>query len=128
LETPFHWNAACNSTGVRTILAISPDESFLRALRWCLEGAGYVVLLSNSLEDSFLELDQSEPFLVIVDTDALESQHCECQKFLNWFRHRSPVLLMASHTLPAETFKCDCLLPKDVSTVQLLSCIKNLQR
>jgi DNA-binding response OmpR family regulator len=113
---------------VRKILAISPDEIFLRAIRWCLEGAGYVVLLSDSLEDSFLELDQSEPFLVIVDTDALEGQYCECQKFLNWFRHRSPVLLMTSRAPEAETFKCDCLLPKDVSTVQLLSCIKGLQR
>lgn len=113
---------------MRRILAISPDQGFLRALRWCLEGAGYVVLLSDSLEDSFLEVDQSEPFLVIVDSDALADQSCECEKFLNWFHHRSPVLLMTSGTKQPGVFRGDYCLPKDVSTVQLLSCIRKLQK
>lgn len=112
---------------MRKILAISPDESFLRALRWCLEGAGYVVLLSDSLEASFLEIDQAEPFLVIVDADAISGQGCECEKFLGWFQRRSPVLVMTAE--PASTrIACDYCLPKNVSTVQLLSCIKKLQR
>jgi DNA-binding response OmpR family regulator len=113
---------------VRKILAISPDERFLRALRWCLEGAGYVVLLSDSLEDSFLELDQSRPFLVIVDTEALKDATCECEKFLGWFHRRSPVLLLSGEESPVGGSHCDRCLPKNVSTVQLLSCIKELQR
>ncbi len=113
---------------VRKILAISPDEPFLRALRWCLEGAGYFVLLSDSLEDSFLELDQCRPFLVIVDTDALQDGSCECEKFLGWFHRRSPILLMTGGTAPVGGSYCDCCLPKNVSTVQLLSCIQELQR
>ncbi len=121
------WNATCNSNRVRKILAISPDESFLRALRWCLEGAGYVVLLSDSLEESFLEIDQCRPFLVIVDTDALEEGSCECEKFLGWFHRRSPILLMTGEESPVAESYCDCCLPKNVSTLQLLSCIKELQ-
>ncbi len=112
---------------MRKILAISPDESFLRALRWCLEGAGYVVLLSDSLEDSFLEVDQCRPFLVIVDTEALKNSTCECEKFLGWFHRLSPILLMTGETSPVGGSYCDCCLPKNVSTVQLLSCIKELQ-
>ncbi|MFB3906424.1 MAG: hypothetical protein ACE15E_23515 [Acidobacteriota bacterium] len=112
---------------MRKILAISPDESFLRALRWCLEGAGYAVLLSDSLEDSFLELDQCRPLLVIVDADALKSG-CECEKFLGWFRRRSPILLMTGEASPLAGSCCDCCLPKNASTVQLLSCIKDLHR
>jgi len=113
---------------VRKILAISPDESFLRALRWCLEGAGYVVLLSDSLEDSFLEVDQCRPFLVIVDTEALKSGTCECEQFLGWFHRRSPILMMTGEASPVRESYCDCCLPKNCSTVQLLSCIKELQR
>jgi len=123
-----NWNAACTLNRVRNILAISPDESFLRALRWCLEGAGYVVLLSNSLEDSFLEVDQSQPFLVIVDTEAIKKNSCECEKFLGWFHRRSPILLMTGDTSPAVKSHCDYCLPKNCSTVQLLSCIKDLRR
>lgn len=114
--------------GVRKILAISPDEPFLRALRWCLEGAGYAVLLSDSLEDSFLEIDQCHPCLVIVDADALRDSTRECEKFLGWFRRRSPILLMRSEASPVAESHCDCCLPKNVSSVQLLSCIHELQR
>ncbi|RPJ85954.1 MAG: DNA-binding response regulator [Acidobacteria bacterium] len=113
---------------VRKILAISPDERFLRALRWCLEGAGYVVLLSDSLEDSFLELGQSRPFLVIVDTEALKDGTCECEKFLSWFHRCSPILLMTGEPSPAGRSYCDYCLPKNASTVQLLSYISELQR
>jgi len=112
---------------VRKILAISPDETFLRAIRWCLEGAGYVVLLSDSLEGSFLELDQSRPFLVIVDIDAINDSTCECEKFLGWFHRRSPILLMTGDASPVKRRYCDRCLPKNVSTVQLLSCIRELQ-
>ena len=112
---------------MRKILAISPDKTFLRAIQWCLQSAGYVVLLSESLEDSFLEAGQSEPFLVILDEQAFDPS-TECEKFLEWFRHRSPVLLMTEEATPEPELHCDCCLPKDVSTVQLLSCVKNLQR
>ena len=113
---------------MRKILAISPDQSFLRAIQWCLQSAGYVVLLSESLEDSFLELNQSEPFLVIIDKDALDDQSGECEKFLKWFQHRSPVLLMTVDPAAAPAPHCDHCLPKDTSTVQLLSWVRQLQR
>ena len=112
---------------MRKILAISPDKSFLRAIQWCLQSAGYVVLLSESLEDSFLEADQSEPFLVILDELAFDPS-TECEKFLEWFRHKASVLLMTDEETPEPEVRCDYCLPKDVSTVQLLSCVKKLQR
>ncbi|HXK58392.1 MAG TPA: hypothetical protein PLP42_00730 [Acidobacteriota bacterium] len=113
---------------MRKILAISPDESFLRAIRWCLEGAGYVVLLSDSIENSFLEIDQSDAVLVILDTEAIKKASCDCEKYLSWFQRRSPILLMTGEAAPVGKSYCDYCLPKNCSTLQLLSCIKKLQR
>jgi len=111
---------------VRKILAISPDKPFLRSLRWNLEGAGYLVVLSDSLEECFLEPEQCDAFLVIVDTDAIRDHLWESEKLLKWFHHRSPVLLLTTGHSPQVEF--DCCLPKDVETDQLLSQIKQFQR
>jgi len=113
---------------VRKILAISPDKSFLRTLRWNLEGAGYFVVLSDSLEECFLQPDQCDAFLVIVDTEALRDQAWESEKLLRWFHHRSPVLLLTTGQAPQVEIPSDCCLPKNVETEMLLSQIKRFQR
>jgi ActR/RegA family two-component response regulator len=113
---------------VRKILAISPDESFLRCLRWNLEEAGYLVTLSGSLEESFFEADQSEPYLVIVDAEAISNQVWRAQKLLGWFHHRSPVLLLTSGNSPVPEQACDYCLPKNKAAENIVTCIQNLQR
>jgi DNA-binding response OmpR family regulator len=113
---------------VRKILAISPDEPFLRSLRWCLEEAGYLVTLSGSLEESFFEADQSEPYLVIVDAEAICNQLWRAQKLLGWFHHRSPVLLLTTGNSPVPAQTCDFSLPKNKAAENIVSCIQNLQK
>ncbi len=113
---------------MRKILVISPDKLFLRALRWTLEEAGYLTVLSDSLEQSFFEADQTDPHLVIIDSAALTSQPWQLQKFLSWFRHRSPVLLLTSEQAPTPEFSCDGFLPKRAAADQLLGCIQKLRR
>jgi DNA-binding response OmpR family regulator len=113
---------------VRKILAISPDKACLKSLKWGLEGAGYVVALSDSLEQSFLEGYHSDHSLVIVDSEALSEQAWEVAKLLNWFHHRSPVLILTSGPITADPLHCDCRLPKSARTDELLACIRRLER
>lgn len=112
---------------MRQILVISPDDSLLKELSWSLEQAGYGVALSGSLEESFLEVNQCETFLVIVDSRALRDKPEQTQRFLRWFRHRSPVLYLCDDCTTHEWEPGHCL-PRTIDQNELLAWIENLQR
>ena len=110
------------------ILLISPDEQVLRRLRGVLQESGFEVSLSTSLEESFLETNPREPFLVLLDREALPEESWETQKILHWFRNRSPVwLLSQDDCLEVEEDYQRCL-PTTVEKKTLLACIQKLRR
>lgn len=96
------------------ILLISPDKQLVRGLKWKLEDAGFLVSVSPSLEESFLEAGSTVPFLVIVDDDATPDETSHTRKFLRWFHHRSPVLLLSNGGCEGMDEECDhCLLKNE---------------
>ncbi|MDA2929267.1 hypothetical protein MYX84_04850 [Acidobacteria bacterium AH-259-O06] len=111
---------------MRRILVISSNEVLLRDLRWRLEDAGYIVSFSPSLEETFLEAGQTEPFMVIVDAEAIPDELGQAQKILRWFHRRSPVLLLSNNRCTRLERECDRCLPRAVEKEKLLSCIREL--
>jgi DNA-binding response OmpR family regulator len=107
------------------ILLISPKSQLVRGLKWKLEDAGFVVLLSTSLEESFLEAGATVPFLVIVDDDATPKEPWQTRKFLRWFHRRSPVLLLSNGECEGLEKECDQCFPKTGSNKTLLSRIQD---
>ena len=107
------------------ILLISPNSQLVRGLKWKLEDAGFLVSVSNSLEESFLETGATVPSLVIVDDDATPDETWHTRKFLRWFHRRSPVLLLSNGGCEGMGKECDHCLPKKESDKQLISCIQD---
>ena len=106
------------------ILLISANQQLVRDLRWRLHDAGFIVLLSTSLEESFLEVDPTVPSLVIVDDDATPAEWWQTRKFLAWFHHRSPVLLLSNSGCERMEEECDRCFPKTAYQEKLLSYIQ----
>lgn len=107
------------------ILLISPNSQLVRGLKWKLEDAGFLVSVSNSLEESFLETGAAVPCLVIVDDDATPDDTLHTRKFLRWFHRRSPVLLLSNGGCEGMGQECDHCLPKQEYKEQLISCIQD---
>jgi DNA-binding response OmpR family regulator len=107
------------------ILLISPNSQLVRGLKWKLEDAGFVVSVSHSLEESFLETGAAVPLLVIVDDDATPDETLHTKKFLHWFHRRSPVLLLSSGGCEGLEEECDHCLPKQDYKEELISCIQD---
>jgi len=100
----------------------------LRRLRGDLQESGFEVSLSTSLEESFLEVNPREPFLVLLDREALPEESWETQKILRWFRNRSPVWLLCQDAClePEENYQ-RCL-PTNVEQKTLLTYIRELRK
>jgi DNA-binding response OmpR family regulator len=110
---------------VDTILVISRNSLLTRTLKWSLEDAGFLVLLSPSVENSFLDAAQNDPVLVIVDADSTRSEKLwQTKKYLHWFHRRCPVLLLTDDDFSDLKGTCDCCLPMKAGKDQLLSCIQ----
>ncbi len=107
------------------ILLISPNSQLVRGLKWKLEDAGFLVSVSNSLEESFLEAGSTVPSLVIVDDDATPDETWHTRKFLRWFHRRSPVLLLSNGGCEGMGKECDHCLPKEEDKTKLISCIQD---
>ncbi len=107
------------------ILLISPNSQLVRGLKWKLEDAGFLVAVSNSLEESFLETGATVPSLVIVDDDATPDENWHTRKFLRWFHRRSPVLLLSNGGCEGMGRECDHCLPKKEDNKKLISCIQD---
>jgi len=84
-----------------------------------------VVLLSTSLEESFLEAGAPVPFLVIVDDDATPDELSHTRKFLRWFHRRSPVLLLSNGGCEGMEEDCDHCLLKTECKKKLISYIQD---
>lgn len=106
-------------------MLISPNSQLVRGLKWKLEDAGYLVSVSNSLEESFLEAGATVPFLVIVDDDATPDETWHTRKFLRWFHRRSPVLLLSNAGCEGMEEECDRCLPKEEYKKELISHIED---
>ncbi|MFQ5741743.1 MAG: hypothetical protein ACE5JX_22325, partial [Acidobacteriota bacterium] len=104
----------------------SPDESLVRDLRWVLEEAGFVTSLSTSLEESFLAVRGSDPFLVLVDAEAMPAEIWEARAFLRWFQRRAPVLVLGNPFEGELEGDCQDCLRRPVDTDQLLSRVQKL--
>ena len=107
------------------ILLISPNSQLVRSLRWKLEDSGFLVSVSTSLEESFLETGATAPFLVIVDDDATPDESWHTRKFLHWFHLRSPLLLLSNGGCEGLEKECDQCFPKTESKNALLSRIQD---
>ncbi len=107
------------------ILLISPNSQLVRSLKWKLEDAGFLVSVSTSLEESFLEAGAPVPFLVIVDDDATPDELSHTRKFLGWFHRRSPVLLLSNGGCEGMEQECDHCLPKAEYKKKLISYIQD---
>ena len=107
------------------ILLISPNSQLVRGLKWKLEDSGFLVSVSNSLEESFLETGAAVPSLVIVDDDATPDESSHTRKFLRWFHSRSPVLLLSNGGCEGMGKECDHCLPKKEYEKELISCIQD---
>ncbi len=107
------------------ILLISPDSQLVRGLKWKLEDAGFLVSVSTSLEESFLEAGAPVPFLVIVDDDATPDELSHTRKFLDWFHRRSPVLLLSNGGCAGMEKECDHCLLKTECKEKLISYIQD---
>lgn len=121
------WNGTCYKVFklMDKILLISPNSQLVRGLKWKLEDAGFLVSVSNSLEESFLETGAAVPLLVIVDDDATPDETLHTRKFLRWFHRRSPVLLLSNSGCEGMEEECDHCLPKQEYKDELISCIKD---
>jgi hypothetical protein len=107
------------------ILLISPNSQLVRGLKWKLEDAGFLVSVSTSLEESFLETGATVPFLVIVDDDATPDELSHTRKFLRWFHRRSPVLLLSNGGCARMEEDCDHCLQKTECKKKLISYIQD---
>ncbi len=107
------------------ILLISPNSQLVRGLKWKLEDAGFLVSVSTSLEESFLEAGTPVPFLVIVDDDAAPDELSHTRKFLRWFQRRSPVLLLSNGGCEGMEKECYHCLPKTKYKKKLISHIQD---
>ncbi len=107
------------------ILLISPNSQLVRSLKWKLEDAGFLVSVSTSLEESFLEAGAPVPFLVIVDDDATSAELSHTRKFLAWFHRRSPVLLLSNGGCEGMEKECDHCLLKTECKKKLISYIQD---
>ena len=113
---------------MREVLIISDNEEMSRWMRWCLEDMGFAVRRSRSLENSFLEAHGS-PFLVIVDSDAIDEESWRAKEYLAWFHRRSPVLLLANPDAYDQLQEeCDRCLPRAVGREQFVNCLRELGR
>ena len=110
--------------GNQHILVISADEGLVRDLRSRLEGAGFTVLFSSSLERSFLEVGSVVPFLVVVEVEATPDKLWQAKKFLGWFRRRSPVFLLSKDGSEGLEKDCDRCFPKTDYQETLMSSIQ----
>ncbi len=111
---------------LRQILVISPDKNLLRAMRWNLQDAGFHVVSSSSLEDSFLAGPSAAPFLVIVDAEAASGELWLAADFLGWFHRRCPVFLLANEPLVELEGQCDRRFPRGVPREELIASIREL--
>ncbi len=107
------------------ILLISTDQQLVRGLKWKLEDAGFLVSVSASLEESFLEAGAPVPFLVIVDDDATPDELSNTRKYLRWFHRRSPLLLLANGGCEGMEKECDHCLPKTEYEKKLISYLQD---
>ena len=107
------------------ILLISPNSQLVRGLTWNLEDAGFLVSVSTSLEESFLETGTTAPFLVIVDDDATPGESWKTRQFLRWFRLRSPLLLLSNGGCTGLEKECNQCFPKTGPKNELLSRIQD---
>ncbi|MEE8350173.1 MAG: hypothetical protein V3R94_11410 [Acidobacteriota bacterium] len=89
------------------VLVISTDEDLIRVLRSRLEGSGFTVLFSSSLESSFLESGSVVPSLALVDDDAVPDELWQTKKFLGWLHHRSPVFVISQDECSGLGRSCD---------------------
>ncbi len=121
------WNGTCCKVLklMDKILLISPNSQLVRGLKWKLEDSGFLVSVSNSLEESFLEAGSEVPSLVIVDDDATPDETWHTRKFLRWFHRRSPVLLLSNGGCEGMGKECDQCFPKTGSDNALLSRIED---
>lgn len=111
---------------MREILVISSDGELTKHLKLRLEGSGFVVSTSESLEKSFLEAGLCEPFLVIVDSESIQDNPWQAANFLKWLHHRSPVILLSDERCEELQAACDDCLPRMVASDELLSRIRGL--
>lgn len=111
---------------MKAILLISSNGLLVRGLRWKLEDMRFVVLLSPSLEQAFLEVTPVIPSLVIVDTNATTEEVWQTRKILQWFHNRSPLLLLSESSCEGLEEVYDLCLPKTASMESVLSYIREL--
>ncbi len=111
------------------VLVISQDQPFLKGMIETLREEGYVVLASDSVEDSSAGRNQNNLFLVIVDAGAASAPGnlCQWRESLECFYYRARVILLIDETSPVLECECDYCLPKTVEKARLLSCIKELR-
>jgi hypothetical protein len=111
---------------VREVLVISSDRELAETLKMKLQGEGFLVSFSESLESSFLEVGRREPFMAIVDGESIPEPLWQARNFLNWLHHRSPVVLLTDRYCEELSPVCDSCLPRLSGKNEILSCIQSL--
>ncbi|MBI4445305.1 MAG: hypothetical protein HY645_05285 [Acidobacteria bacterium] len=109
---------------MRRIAIISPDEGFLKQWHWNLEQAGYAISLAGSLEEAFLEMNQIDPFLIIVDSAAMRDKVWQAQKILTWFNRRSALVCLGDESGAQSQGMFDQIFPRNTSKSKLLAWIE----
>ncbi len=108
------------------ILIIGSDKQLVRGLKWKLEDAGFVVSVSQSLEETFFQVTQPDVSLIIIEEKcALSGNYSQTQALLNWFRRHYPLLLLCQDE--CGNFVCQsCCFRQAKERQTVLSCIQTL--
>ena len=92
-----------------------------------METDGYLVSISSTIEEPFLEAGQATPSLVILDDSAVAPDNLwETREVLHWFHLRCPVLLLTNEHSSELEEECDYCFPRTVERDRLLSCVREI--